>query len=70
MCECLALWFTGVCLCVFQVQLNFTELAEQPLRCVVLAAQVCADMWRRNGLSLVSQVREPPFLFFFIKKNH
>uniref|UniRef100_A0A671N1B0 E3 ubiquitin-protein ligase n=1 Tax=Sinocyclocheilus anshuiensis TaxID=1608454 RepID=A0A671N1B0_9TELE len=36
--------------------LNFTELAEQPLRCVVLAAQVCADMWRRNGLSLVSQV--------------
>ncbi|XP_051578839.1 E3 ubiquitin-protein ligase UBR1 isoform X1 [Myxocyprinus asiaticus] len=37
-------------------QLNFTELAEQPLRCVVLAAQVCADMWRRNGLSLVSQV--------------
>uniref|UniRef100_A0A8C2B7D4 E3 ubiquitin-protein ligase n=1 Tax=Cyprinus carpio TaxID=7962 RepID=A0A8C2B7D4_CYPCA len=46
----------SVCLCVFQVQLNFTELAEQPLRCVVLAAQVCADMWRRNGLSLVSQV--------------
>ncbi|XP_056332671.1 E3 ubiquitin-protein ligase UBR1 [Danio aesculapii] len=37
-------------------QLNFTELAEQPLRCIVLAAQVCADMWRRNGLSLVSQV--------------
>uniref|UniRef100_A0A671N0Y4 E3 ubiquitin-protein ligase n=1 Tax=Sinocyclocheilus anshuiensis TaxID=1608454 RepID=A0A671N0Y4_9TELE len=56
MCECLALSFTGVYLCVFQVQLNFTELAEQPLRCVVLAAQVCADMWRRNGLSLVSQV--------------
>uniref|UniRef100_A0A673KHP2 E3 ubiquitin-protein ligase n=1 Tax=Sinocyclocheilus rhinocerous TaxID=307959 RepID=A0A673KHP2_9TELE len=45
-----------VCICMFQVQLNFTELAEQPLRCVVLAAQVCADMWRRNGLSLVSQV--------------
>uniref|UniRef100_A0AAQ5Y7S9 E3 ubiquitin-protein ligase n=1 Tax=Amphiprion ocellaris TaxID=80972 RepID=A0AAQ5Y7S9_AMPOC len=31
----------------------FTEL---PLRCVVLAAQVSAEMWRRNGLSLVSQV--------------
>uniref|UniRef100_A0A8C2DRB6 E3 ubiquitin-protein ligase n=1 Tax=Cyprinus carpio TaxID=7962 RepID=A0A8C2DRB6_CYPCA len=45
-----------VCIYVFQLQLNFTELAEQPLRCVVLAAQVCADMWRRNGLSLVSQV--------------
>ncbi|RXN10461.1 E3 ubiquitin- ligase UBR1 [Labeo rohita] len=42
--------------CSSDVQLNFTELAEQPLRCVVLAAQVCADMWRRNGLSLVSQV--------------
>ncbi|XP_051723621.1 E3 ubiquitin-protein ligase UBR1 [Ctenopharyngodon idella] len=38
------------------VQLNFTELADQPLRCVVLASQVSADMWRRNGLSLVSQV--------------
>uniref|UniRef100_A0A8C7V8J5 E3 ubiquitin-protein ligase n=1 Tax=Oncorhynchus mykiss TaxID=8022 RepID=A0A8C7V8J5_ONCMY len=29
---------------------------EHPLRCVVLAAQVSAEMWRRNGLSLVSQV--------------
>ncbi|XP_073725595.1 E3 ubiquitin-protein ligase UBR1 [Misgurnus anguillicaudatus] len=37
-------------------QLNFIEMTEQSLRCVVLAAQVCADMWRRNGLSLVSQV--------------
>ncbi|XP_028995354.1 E3 ubiquitin-protein ligase UBR1 [Betta splendens] len=35
---------------------NFSELAEHPLRCVVLAAQVSAEMWRRNGLSLVSQV--------------
>ncbi|TDG98824.1 hypothetical protein EPR50_G00204320 [Perca flavescens] len=33
-----------------------TQLAEHPLRCVVLAAQVSAEMWRRNGLSLVSQV--------------
>uniref|UniRef100_A0A8C9Z2J9 E3 ubiquitin-protein ligase n=1 Tax=Sander lucioperca TaxID=283035 RepID=A0A8C9Z2J9_SANLU len=32
------------------------KLAEHPLRCVVLAAQVSAEMWRRNGLSLVSQV--------------
>ncbi|XP_056623407.1 E3 ubiquitin-protein ligase UBR1 isoform X2 [Triplophysa dalaica] len=37
-------------------RLNYIELAEQPLHCIVLAAQVCADMWRRNGLSLVSQV--------------
>ncbi|XP_023141647.2 E3 ubiquitin-protein ligase UBR1 [Amphiprion ocellaris] len=35
---------------------DFTQLAELPLRCVVLAAQVSAEMWRRNGLSLVSQV--------------
>ncbi|XP_010765338.1 E3 ubiquitin-protein ligase UBR1 [Notothenia coriiceps] len=33
-----------------------TQLVEHPLRCVVLAAQVSAEMWRRNGLSLVSQV--------------
>lgn len=37
--------------------MEYTQLAEQALRCVVLAAQVSADMWRRNGLSLVSQVR-------------
>ncbi|XP_015206315.2 E3 ubiquitin-protein ligase UBR1 isoform X1 [Lepisosteus oculatus] len=35
---------------------NFALLMEYPLRCVVLAAQVSAEMWRRNGLSLVSQV--------------
>ncbi|XP_062295937.1 E3 ubiquitin-protein ligase UBR1 isoform X1 [Scomber scombrus] len=35
---------------------DFTQLVEHPLRCVVLAAQVSAEMWRRNGLSLVSQV--------------
>ncbi|XP_028250959.1 E3 ubiquitin-protein ligase UBR1 isoform X2 [Parambassis ranga] len=35
---------------------DYTLLAEHPLRCVVLAAQVSGEMWRRNGLSLVSQV--------------
>ncbi|XP_055720910.1 E3 ubiquitin-protein ligase UBR1-like isoform X1 [Salvelinus fontinalis] len=35
---------------------DFTWFAEHPLRCVVLAAQASAEMWRRNGLSLVSQV--------------
>ncbi|CAN9502154.1 unnamed protein product [Ophioblennius macclurei] len=35
---------------------DMTLLAELPLRCVVLAAQVSAEMWRRNGLSMVSQV--------------
>uniref|UniRef100_A0A8C5EBF7 E3 ubiquitin-protein ligase n=1 Tax=Gouania willdenowi TaxID=441366 RepID=A0A8C5EBF7_GOUWI len=35
---------------------DFMLLAEHPLRCIVLAAQVSAEMWRRNGLSLVSQV--------------
>lgn len=36
--------------------LDFTRLAEPALRCIVLTAQVSAEMWRRNGLSLVSQV--------------
>ncbi|XP_076014612.1 E3 ubiquitin-protein ligase UBR1 [Genypterus blacodes] len=35
---------------------DFVQLVEHPLRCVVLAAQVSAEMWRRNGLSLVSQI--------------
>ncbi|XP_035281219.1 E3 ubiquitin-protein ligase UBR1 isoform X2 [Anguilla anguilla] len=35
---------------------DFVHFAEHPLRCIVLAAQVSAEMWRRNGLSLVSQV--------------
>ncbi|KAF7658034.1 hypothetical protein LDENG_00018910 [Lucifuga dentata] len=35
---------------------DYLQLAEHPLRCVVLAAQVSAEMWRRNGLSLVSQI--------------
>ncbi|XP_033001993.1 E3 ubiquitin-protein ligase UBR1 isoform X1 [Lacerta agilis] len=36
----------------FQVQM----LVEYPLRCLVLVAQVAAEMWRRNGLSLISQM--------------
>lgn len=39
-----------------QEKVDYVQLADQALRCVVLAAQVSADMWRRNGLSLVSQV--------------
>lgn len=48
----------------FQLQesCDFTLLAEHPLRCVVLAAQVSAEMWRRNGLSLVSQVNNCLFV--------
>ncbi|XP_062863007.1 E3 ubiquitin-protein ligase UBR1 [Trichomycterus rosablanca] len=37
-------------------QLDFSLFAEQSVRCLVLAAQVSAEMWRRNGLSLVSQM--------------
>ncbi|KAK3538210.1 hypothetical protein QTP70_033114 [Hemibagrus guttatus] len=37
-------------------QMDLPFYADFPLRCVVLAAQVSAEMWRRNGLSLVSQV--------------
>ncbi|KAM4690769.1 E3 ubiquitin-protein ligase UBR1 [Rhinophrynus dorsalis] len=36
----------------FQVEL----LIEHPLRCLVLVGQVAAEMWRRNGLTIVSQV--------------
>uniref|UniRef100_A0A8C6Y7Q4 E3 ubiquitin-protein ligase n=1 Tax=Naja naja TaxID=35670 RepID=A0A8C6Y7Q4_NAJNA len=36
----------------FQVQL----LIEYPLRCLALVAQVAAEMWKRNGLSLISQM--------------
>ncbi|XP_072425540.1 E3 ubiquitin-protein ligase UBR1 isoform X1 [Chiloscyllium punctatum] len=35
----------------FQVE----KLMDYPLRCLVLMAQVSADMWRRNGFSLVNQ---------------
>ncbi|TSO25214.1 E3 ubiquitin-protein ligase UBR1 [Bagarius yarrelli] len=37
-------------------QMELPFFAEFTLRSVVLAAQVSAEMWRRNGLSLVSQV--------------
>ncbi|KAF4787924.1 ubiquitin protein ligase E3 component n-recognin 1 [Turdus rufiventris] len=48
------LMFQEWCACdeEFQVEL----LVEYPLRCLVLVAQVAAEMWRRNGLSLISQV--------------
>ncbi|XP_072285136.1 E3 ubiquitin-protein ligase UBR1 isoform X1 [Pyxicephalus adspersus] len=36
----------------FQVEL----LIESPLRCLVLVGQVAAEMWRRNGLTIISQV--------------
>uniref|UniRef100_UPI00398EC789 E3 ubiquitin-protein ligase UBR1 n=1 Tax=Pristiophorus japonicus TaxID=55135 RepID=UPI00398EC789 len=36
----------------FQVE----KLMDYPLRCLVLMSQVSADMWRRNGFSLVNQV--------------
>ncbi|XP_073494949.1 E3 ubiquitin-protein ligase UBR1 isoform X1 [Phyllobates terribilis] len=36
----------------FQVEL----LIESPLQCLVLAGQVAAEMWKRNGLTIVSQV--------------
>ncbi|KAM5130023.1 E3 ubiquitin-protein ligase UBR1 isoform 3-T3 [Mantella aurantiaca] len=36
----------------FQIEL----LVESPLRCLVLVGQVAAEMWRRNGLTIISQV--------------
>lgn len=49
-------WRVKVSFGLLQESYDYTQLAEHPLRCVVLAAQVSAEMWRRNGLSLVSQV--------------
>lgn len=40
----------------FQEEFQVELLVEYPLRCLVLVAQVAAEMWRRNGLSLISQV--------------
>ncbi|KAM6335570.1 E3 ubiquitin-protein ligase UBR1 isoform 2-T2 [Podargus strigoides] len=37
-------------------ELQVELLVEYPLRCLVLVAQVAAEMWRRNGLSLISQI--------------
>lgn len=48
---------------LLQERFDHTLLAEHPLRCVVLAAQVSAEMWRRNGISLVSQVNYVLWLF-------
>uniref|UniRef100_A0A667XTB6 E3 ubiquitin-protein ligase n=1 Tax=Myripristis murdjan TaxID=586833 RepID=A0A667XTB6_9TELE len=48
-------WIIKGCL-LLQESFDYTQFVEYPLRCVVLAAQVTAEMWRRNGLSLVSQI--------------
>ena len=39
-----------------QRSVSILELMEQPLRVIVLTAQVQAGMWRRNGFSLLNQV--------------
>lgn len=38
-----------------------TLLAEFPLRCMALNAQVTAGLWRRNGMSIQGQVRRRKF---------
>lgn len=55
-----------VCVCLLmslsygpQSELSPPMLIEHPLRCLVLCAQVHAGMWRRNGFSLVNQVKFP-----------
>lgn len=45
-----------IALPLFQQDFQVEVLVEYPLRCLVLVAQVVAEMWRRNGLSLISQV--------------
>ena len=36
---------------------------EYPLRALVMVAQVQAGMWRRNGYSVINQVRTTRILF-------
>ena len=45
---------------------SVAELIEPALRMTVLAAQVHAGMWRRNGYSLVDQVRKKPLVQFCV----
>lgn len=52
-------------LTLFQEDFQVEVLVEYPLRCLVLVAQVVAEMWRRNGLSLISQVQQS-LLFIFM----
>uniref|UniRef100_A0AAR2LG23 E3 ubiquitin-protein ligase n=1 Tax=Pygocentrus nattereri TaxID=42514 RepID=A0AAR2LG23_PYGNA len=54
--SCVCVCFFYLFIFFFKEHLDFSAFAEHPLRCVVLAAEVSAEMWRRNGLSLVSQV--------------
>ncbi|XP_062910214.1 E3 ubiquitin-protein ligase UBR1 isoform X1 [Mobula hypostoma] len=37
-------------------EFHVEKLMDYPLRCLVLMSQVTAEMWRRNGFSLVNQV--------------
>jgi hypothetical protein len=55
---------------LFQASYDYTYLAEHSLRCLVLVAQVSAEMWRRNGLSLVSQVRRQWFPMVYVYTSH
>ncbi|KAG8449458.1 hypothetical protein GDO86_016202 [Hymenochirus boettgeri] len=51
---------TGViarlCEIIAPEELQVERIIEDPLRCLVLVGQVAAEMWRRNGLTIVSQV--------------
>lgn len=62
---------------VFQ-HLDMAEIIEPPLRVQVMVAQTQAGMWRRNGYSLLNQVRHgyfdlldyrsaSPFFHIFVK---
>lgn len=51
-------------LSLFQEDFQVEVLVEYPLRCLVLVAQVVAEMWRRNGLSLISQVWQDSLFIF------
>ncbi|OCT68575.1 E3 ubiquitin-protein ligase UBR1 isoform X3 [Xenopus laevis] len=47
---------TRLCEIFSPENLQVELMIEHPLRCLVLVGQVAAEMWRRNGLTIVSQV--------------
>uniref|UniRef100_A0A5S6L4L3 E3 ubiquitin-protein ligase n=1 Tax=Xenopus tropicalis TaxID=8364 RepID=A0A5S6L4L3_XENTR len=47
---------TRLCEILPPEDLQVELMIEHPLRCLVLVGQVAAEMWRRNGLTIVSQV--------------
>ncbi|KAM4661879.1 E3 ubiquitin-protein ligase UBR1 [Discoglossus pictus] len=48
--------FSAISDIVIRDDFKMELLVEYPLRCLVLVGQTSAEMWRRNGLTIISQV--------------